>query len=60
MLLGRWPHAPGISWKASNPKGYRAQFQKRASLLPRVRQSKSNAALLAPVFMNLLIGGNPN
>jgi hypothetical protein len=32
------------SWKASNPKGYRALFDKRASLLPRIRVSKRGTA----------------
>jgi hypothetical protein len=32
------------SWKASNPKGYRALFDKRASLLPRIRASKRGTA----------------
>jgi hypothetical protein len=33
-----------MSWKPSNPKGYRALFEKRASLRPRMRLSKSGAA----------------
>lgn len=35
-------------------------FEKRTSLLPRMKLSKSNAALRARALMNLLIGGNPN
>jgi SMODS domain-containing protein len=31
------------SWKASNPKGYRELFEKRANLLPRIRVSKGLA-----------------
>jgi hypothetical protein len=32
------------SWKASNPEGYRALFDKRASPLPRIRVSKRGTA----------------